>query len=293
MTRPVLTPRAMGAADAVAVLDVINVDRLPGQPTCTEAMLSDAVAGRSPVDSAWWAELDRLAVDVLLDGQGVVRGVVSYARRARDGAGLILWLHGREDVAVVDALVDHAIGQLSGAASVNAFEFASALTVGLEGLPARHRPVTRKTLLAKGFVEADLWRYMRRDLPATDLVTENRNDVSTRVLLDSDDSGWRIEVRRPDETLLGDAQVSLAAPGLGVLWWIGVEPPHRGQRLSRFLLSSALDVLRQHGAHEVILFVDDDAPANDPERGRGSANALYDRAGFAEIDRLCSYQRAG
>ncbi|HWE90173.1 MAG TPA: GNAT family N-acetyltransferase, partial [Pseudonocardiaceae bacterium] len=221
MTQPAIMPRPLDVQDAETVLEVINADRVPGQPTCTKAMLADAVAGRSPVDSAWWAELDRLAVDVACDGRGAIRGVVSYAHRARDGVGLILWLHGHEDPAVVAALVDHAIGQLSDATSVNAFEFASDLTMGLEGLPARHRPATRKTLLAKGFVETDLWRYMRRELPATDLVTEFHSDVTTRVRLDSEDSSWRIEVRGPDGTPLGDAQVALAAPGLGVLWWIG------------------------------------------------------------------------
>ncbi|GDY33991.1 hypothetical protein GTS_56240 [Gandjariella thermophila] len=290
LTRSALTPRGFDAQDAAAVLDVINADRLPGQPMCTEAMLSEAVAGRSPVDSGWWAELDRLAVDVLRDGQGHIRGAVSYAHRARDGAGVILWLHGREEPVVVDALLDHAMGRLGDTASVTAFEFAGALAVGLEGLPVRHRPATRRALLARGFVEADLWRYMRRELPATDLPRDQRTQAA-HVEADPENPGWRVEVRDADGTLLGDAQVSVAAPGVGVLWWIGVEPPHRGKGLAWPLLGSALEVLHEHGAQEVILFVDDDAPPDDPERGRGAANALYDRAGFTEIDRLCSYRR--
>ena len=285
--RSVLTPRAYRAADTAAVLNVINSDLVPGQPWCTEAMLSVAAAGRSPVDSGWWAELDRLAVDVLCDGQGSVHGAVSFARRARDGAGLILWLHGRENPVVVDVLVDHAIGQLADTRSVGAFEFASALTVGLEGLPVRHRPVTRQSLLARGFGEADLWRYMRRDLPAADLPRVHE----TQVMPDPDNPGWRVEAHGRDGALLGDAQVSVAAPGVGVLWWIGVEAQHRGQQVGWSLLGSALDVLHQQGAREVILYVDDDAPPDDPERGRGAANALYDRAGFTEVDRLCSYRR--
>jgi hypothetical protein len=56
-------------------------------------------------------------------------------------------------------------------------------------------------------------------------------------------------------------------------------------------LGSALEALHRQGAQEAILFVDDDAPADDAERGRGAANAMYDRAGFVEIDRLCSYTR--
>ncbi|HWE91878.1 MAG TPA: GNAT family N-acetyltransferase [Pseudonocardiaceae bacterium] len=289
LARSVLTPRSFDVQDTAAVLGLVNADRIPGQPLCTDAMLSEAVTGRSPVDSAWWAELDRLVVDVLCDSRGVVRGAVSYARRARDGAGLILWLHGREEPAVIEALLGHATGRLGRASSVAAFEFASALTVGLEGLPVRHRPVTRDALRARRFAEADLWRYMRRDLPAADLPRCHDADV----LPDPEHPGWRVEVRGSDGVRVGDAQVSVAAPGLGVLWWIGVAASHRGQGLGWSLLGSALDVLHQHGAREVILFVDDDASADDPERGRGAANALYDRAGFAEIDRLCSYRRMG
>lgn len=281
-----LTPRAFSAQDTATVVSLINADRIPGQPECTKAMLSEAIAGRSPGDGGRWAELDTLAIDVLCDGHGGICGVVSYAHRARDGAGLVLWLHGREQPAIVEALLDHADRHLPDALSVEAFGFASALTVGLEGLPIRHRPVTRQALLTHGFAEADLWRYMRRDLPAADLPRVHE----TCVLPAAERPGWRV-VRGSDGTLLGGAQTGIAAPGLGVLWWIGVEEPYRGQRLGWSLLASALDVLHEHGAREAILFVDDDAPADDPRWGRGAANALYDRAGFAEVDRLCSYRR--
>lgn len=82
----------------------------------------------------------------------------------------------------------------------------------------------------------------------------------------------------------------MPAPPIGVLWWIGVDPAHRGQGHGCQILASALDLLHQNGAREVILYVDDDAPGDDPERGRRAANALYDRAGFTEVDRLCFYQ---
>lgn len=288
MTRSAPVLRAFRTEDAAAVLDVVNADRVPGQPLCTEVMLGEAVAGRSPVDSGWWAELDQVSVDVLCDGSGVVYGAVSYGLRARDGVGLVLWLHGREQPDVVDALLDHATDRLKQATAVEAFAFASALTVGLEGLPVRHRPVSRAGLLARGFVEADLWRYMRRELPARE-VSPAADGVDVQP--EPDRSGWRLEARGSGGARLGDAEVSVPIPGLGVLWWIGVEPSHRGKGLGWSLLGSALDVLHRNGAREVILFVDDDAPADDPERGRGAANSLYDRAGFVEVDRLCSYHR--
>lgn len=286
-TRPALTPRALAPADVAAVVDIVNADRLPGQPRCTEAMLADTVAGRSPVDSGWWAELDQPAVEVVCDGAGVIRGAVSYARRRRDDTGLVLWLHGREEPSVVTTLLDQALGRLAGVATVEAFQFASALTVGLEGLPARHRRTTREALLTRGFIEADLWRYLRRDLPA-DLPLAD----GARIVPEDGQSGWRVELS-DDGVPSGQAEVSIPVPELGVVWWIDVAPRHRRRGLGRTLLGSALDTLHRHGAREVILFVDDDAPPDDPDRGRGAANTLYDRAGFIEVDRLCSYRRSG
>lgn len=279
--------RRFSAGDAEAVITVINSDRLPGQPACSESMLSEAVAGRSPVDSGWWAELQPPVTEVLCDADGVICGVVSYARRPRDNAGLVLWVHGREERHVVEGLLDRAIDELDGARSLEAFEFACALSVGLEGLPSRHRPVTRSALMARGFVEADLWRYMHRLLPAPEVPVA----AEAHIAPDSEQPGWVIELLASGGTRVADAHVSVAAPGLGVLWWIGVDPAHRRQQLGWRLLGTALDVLCRAGAREAILFVDDDAAPDDPERGRGAANALYDRAGFTEVDRLCSYRR--
>ncbi len=85
-----------------------------------------------------------------------VVGVVSYATRPGDEAGLILWLHCRnenrreENRPAAEALVAHALAKL-GPRTVYAFEFASALTLGLEGLPVRYRPVIREALEVAGF----------------------------------------------------------------------------------------------------------------------------------------------
>ncbi|MCM2425049.1 GNAT family N-acetyltransferase [Streptomyces sp. RKAG337] len=79
--------------------------------------------------------------------------------------------------------------------------------------------------------------------------------------------------------------------GIGVLWWIEVSASARGQGLGHALLGSALDVLTGLDTTEVILYVDDDAPAGD-DRDRAAANRLYESAGFIEIDRLHSYTRA-
>jgi hypothetical protein len=146
--------RPYTAADEGGVLDLIAADRLPGQPVTTAAMLGEALAGRSWVDAGWWAELSRPVTDVLRDGAGRVAGVVSYARRPGDGVGLILWLHCREDPVLAGALVGRAVDEL-GAGTLHAFDFASALSLGLEALPVRHRSATRAALESAGQAPGD------------------------------------------------------------------------------------------------------------------------------------------
>jgi len=276
-----LHTRRMRDADVPHVLDLINADAIPGQPAVTRAMLRDAAQGRSQVDAGWWDELAEVVVEVLADGQDVPVGVVSYARRPRDGAGLLLWLHGGEDEQIIASLVDRALTELAGSKVIEAFAFASALTMGLEALPVRHRPVTARVLRSRGFVASDLWRYMHRRLPATEL------PVADGVQVDVDERGHR-KLTVPNSG--AEADVSVPTRGIGVLWWISVPPEDRGRGLGAALLGSALQVLTGEGAAEVILYVDDDAPADDPERGRGAANRLYERAGFTEVDRLHSFR---
>ncbi len=280
-----LSIRPYAPGDESAVLDLVNGDRLLGQPPPTEVMLAEALAGRSVIDAGWWADLQEPATDVAHDATGTVRGVVSWARRPSDEAGLILWLHCHEDRAVAEALIAHAFKQL-GSRTVYAFEFASALSLGLEGLPVRHRPATRRALETAGFTGRDLWRYMRADLPITGLPHLAHCTVEDS----ADPVGKRLEVREGGQ-VLAEATVGRPVAGIGVLWWIGVTPAARGRGLGLGLLGTALEVLVGLGAREVILYVDDDAPAGDAERDRTAANALYDRAGFTEIDRLHSFTR--
>ncbi|MDQ1014322.1 GNAT family N-acetyltransferase [Streptomyces afghaniensis] len=280
-----LSVRPYQPGDEPAVLDLVGADRLPGQPLTTREMLAEALAGRSPIDGGWWAELDPPTTEVIHDEAGTVLGVVSYATRSHDGAGFILWLHCREDQAVAEAVLTRATGRL-GKRTVHAFEFASALTLGLEGLPARHRPATRRALEAAGFTGRDLWRYMRADLPIAGLP----HAAHVTVTESEDPPGKRLEVREGGE-LLAEATLGRPVAGIGVLWWISVAPPARGRGLGLALLGSALDLLAGLGAREVILYVDDDAPAGDPERDRTAANGMYDRASFTEVDRLHSFTR--
>ncbi len=276
--------RPFAAADAHEVLALINADRLPGQPEATPEMLGEALAGRSPVDAGWWQELAELRTEVLTGPEDTVAGVVSYARRPRDGAGLILWLHGREDARVVSDLVAHVVRQLDGCRVVEAFSFATAFGLGLEALPVRHRPVTDQALRDAGFVGQDLWRYMRRPLPAPELPRASAIEVTT-----PEPRHRQLTVRHGDQ-VAAEATIGTPVSGIGVLWWISVEPAHQGEGLGIGLLGTALDILTGLGAAEVILYVDDDDPDPHSDRSRAAANRLYDRAAFTEVDRLHSYR---
>lgn len=282
-----LTLRPYAAADESAVLQVINADRLPGQPLATPVMLAEALQGRSPVDGGWWAELETPTTQVATDERGAVVGVVSYAARPKDGTGQLLWLHCGEDTARAEALIGHTVAALP-PRPVHAFHFASALSLGLEALPVGHRRATAAALERAEFTGERLWRYMRRDLPARGLPRLAHVRVGP-------DPGGK-DARRLEATdeggTVAEAVVGLPLKGTGVLWWIGVEPRAQGRGLGRAMLGSALDVLAGLGAAEVILYVDDDAPAGD-ERDRTAANALYDSAGFVEVDRLYSYTLVG
>jgi ribosomal protein S18 acetylase RimI-like enzyme len=283
-----LMVRPYEAGDERAVLGLINADRLPGQPETTAAMLAEALAGRSPVDAGWWAELDPPVTEVISDGSGEVLGVVSYAVRPSDEAGFVLWLHClEEDQGLAVALVARALDRL-GKRTVHAFEFASALSLGLEGLPVRDRPATRQALEASGFTGRDLWRYMCAPLPLAGLPRAPAVTVTDN----EDPPGKRLEVRDGGVSgeLLAEATIGRPVAGIGVLWWIGVVPSARGRGLGSALLGSAVDLLAGLGAGQVILFVDDDAPSGD-ERDRAAANRMYDRAGFTEVDRLFSFTR--
>ncbi|WP_345528958.1 GNAT family N-acetyltransferase [Streptomyces showdoensis] len=275
-----LSVRAYHPGDEAAVLGLVGADRLPGQPPATPGMLAEALAGRSPVDGGWWDELEAPVTEVICDATDQVLGAVSYARRPSDQSGFILWLHCREDEGLAEALISRALHRL-GTGTVHAFEFASALTLGLEGLPARHRPATLKALEAAGFTGRDSWRYMRADLPVAGLPRAERCTVEEC----EDPPGRRLEVRDGAE-LLAEATIGRPVDGVGVLWWIGVAQAARGRGTGLALLGSALDELAGIGAREVILYVDDDAPPGDTERDRTAANGLYDRAGFTEVDRL-------
>jgi ribosomal protein S18 acetylase RimI-like enzyme len=279
--------RPYDASDEPEVLDLINANRIPAQPQVSAEMLASALAGRSPIDSSFWAELDHLITAVARDESGQLKGIISFAARQRDQAGVILWLYAEQAAQpIIAALIEHALADF-GRRTVVAFDFASALTLGLEALPVRHCATTRRALEALGFVGSDDWRYIRLPLDRSSAAI-GAPDVE---IIESDiRPGWELMMCAPDGSLVGEASIGQPVDGIGVLWWITIAPAHRGQGLGRKLLGQCFSHLAAAGAREVIAFVDDDAPRGD-ERDRTPANRLYDSMGFEELDRLWSFTR--
>ncbi|MFI9724672.1 GNAT family N-acetyltransferase [Streptomyces sp. NPDC052396] len=281
-TGPTMRPYA--EADQPAVLELVNHDRLQGQPVASVEMLNEALAGHSQVDAGWWQSLSRLHTDVAVDPTGHVVGVVSYATSTKDQTGHILWLHCHEDQALAARLISHACTRL-GPRTICAFDFASALSLGLEALPVRHRPATRTALEQAGFVGENLWRYMHTPLPISHL-PQARN---VRLRPGESAATKRLQIRRHFRKA-AEAVIGLPVDGTGVLWWISVTPSARGRGIGRLMLGTALHALTELGANQAILYVDDDEPPGG-ERDRTAANRLYDSAGFHEVDRLYAYRR--
>ena len=271
-------PQPLAHRHRAALRDLVDADRLPGQPALSACALAEALAGRSPIDSGWWAELTDLHVEAITAPGDTLAGAVSWAIRPSDNTGVLLWLHAREQPATVAALVEHATAQHAG--PWHAFDFASALTLGVEALPVAHRPVTADALTTRGFTGRDLWRYLHR--PLTDLPP--RPDLELTVSPARLD-GWSLT------TSDGAGTVEVTAPvgGTAMIGWLGVDPTARGRGLGAALLHAALHHLAERGATDAVLYVDDDEPGGD--RDRAAANHLYDRAGFTQIDRLHSYSR--
>jgi GNAT superfamily N-acetyltransferase len=270
--------------DVAAVLELINADQLPGQPTCQRDALDMALRGESPVDMNWWRELASVQAVVARQG-GAPVGVASYAVAPADRSGWLLWLHAREQPAVVECLLDHVMAELTGSSHLYAFWIASALTLGVEALPLKRRPVTDEILRGRGLVGHDSWRYLLVRLePAT--IEPGADEVA--MVIPASGPGempaWRLTVGDP-QMPIASADIALGPEGCGVLWWLEVDGNQRGRGLGRRLVQQALRFLALHGASAVATFVDHDAPVD-----RRPAIRLFESVGFRELDRLWSYQ---
>jgi hypothetical protein len=273
---PTMRMRPCRPADQQAVLALVEADRLPGQPECTPGILEQAMAGTSRREPVLWSDLERPRTDVLVDQEDHIMGVISYAAHQTEDSGEILWLHGQEIPDIVEALVAHALLELSGGKVMHAFT--AALGLGLPALPTGRRPVTRKVLEHAGFSGRNSWRYLRRTKPC-----DHAADCPPVEVVDSQSPpGWWLKAKDDDSS----AEVVAQEPvnGLGVLWWFSAGPRHADEALERALLQQADLLLREHGAAETILYA-----AADPASGK--PGWAFEDAGFTEIDHLVSYTR--
>lgn len=268
-----------------AVIDLVNADLLPGQPASGRHALDMALRGESQVDAGWWRELANVQAVVARRGGDVV-GAASYAVAPTDRSGWLLWLHAEENRAIVEALVDFVMGELTGSSHLYAFWIATALSLGLEALPVGQRSITHEVLQARGLVGRDSWRYLV--LPMDRVSIDGAPEevaLALPISAQGEMPAWRLVVGDREQPVAA-AEIALAGDGCGVLWWIDVEPAERGRGIGRRLLRQSLRFLALRGARTVAAFVDH----GDPRERDPAILRLLGSAGFQEVDRLWSYE---
>ena len=273
-----MNTRPLGPDDVEGLCALVDRDRLPGQPSCSLERVRTALAGRSTTDPWWWRELATMRTMGVEASDGSLAAAGALGRR-RSGERYLLWLHAGETPELVEAVLWPLLRGVRRGDPIFAFWSATELSVGLEGLPHRHRPATHEALLARGFTGEDRWLYLAAsgagEAPETPFRRRGHG------------SELRVELE-VDGQPVGGAELSLPAPGVGVIWWLEIEPEHRRRGLGRQLLRAARSVLADEGVSDVILFVDHDDPK---ARDRRPALELYLAEGFDVVDHLWSYRR--
>jgi ribosomal protein S18 acetylase RimI-like enzyme len=181
---------------------------------------------------------------------------------------------------VIDLLLAELLRGVRRTAPVDAFAFATELNTGLEALPRQARAVTHEALVGRGFTGTDRWLYLR--------AAEAGPPPDGTVRCSGDERGLHLERRDAEGVVVGSADVAVSAPGLGILWWLEIEPGHKRRGHGRQLLRAARTALAEWGATETTLVVDHDDPS---DRDRRPAVALYLSEGYEVVDHLWQYSR--
>ncbi len=192
--------------DMSAVLELLHADQLPSQPRCIVRDVQQALAGRATIDHKWWEALATIRAIVATEGNDVV-GVASYGWQKTDpsqalqpdASGCLLWLHAREDRSVIESLLTAVLEALQACPRIYAFWFATPLTVGIEGLPLVHRPVTHQVLLEQHFIGNDDWLYM------AGAVVSHANQIA---VVETTAHGWQLSLKEHGE-IIAEARISL------------------------------------------------------------------------------------
>jgi ribosomal protein S18 acetylase RimI-like enzyme len=275
------TVRPYRPEDESAVRDLIDADRLPGQPHCLPGQPTARRNGAAPLSG--WAAPARPRISVLVDAGDRARGIVAYLSWADVRTGLICRLHARENPPALRALIRHALGALAHCLRVEAFVDAPAVDGGLVGLPRTRRAATHDALVRSGFTGRRQGCYLHRSLPAE--VPSAR--VAVDVLPCEMPHGRRLIIREAAEPV-AEAVIGVGPDRTATIHWIETLPSRRRRGLARLLLGQALALLAEEGATEVSAVLDD---AQQRSPGRAAASRLFDSFGFTFVDDLWGYQR--
>ncbi|WP_409467460.1 GNAT family N-acetyltransferase [Streptomyces sp. HC307] len=274
------TVRPYRPDDEPGVRELIDADRLPGQPRCTPERL--AAARRGLVPPVGWAIPARPQISVLSSAGDRPEGVIAYLSWIDVHTGLICWLYAHEEPSALRALIGHALAELAPCPLIEAFVGGPPGPLGPGGLPRAHRGATHDALLRSGFTGRRQGCYLYCALSAEFAPAKPVADV---VPCDFP-PGQRLIVREAAEPV-AEAVVSVGPDGTATVYWIETLPTHRHRGLGHKLLGQALALLAEQGASEVALVVDDPPhPVHDSQ----AAPRLFDSFGFTSVDELWTYQ---
>jgi GNAT superfamily N-acetyltransferase len=269
--------------DAASVLDLINRDRLAGQPRCDERMLRDALQGRSKLERQWWESFSDVRCLVASEDGSVV-GAMSFTSAAKGDDGYLLWLHSNETPAVAEVLLDSCEAALPRARRLRAFFIATPLTAGMEGLPVKHRENTHDSLMKHGYAAREAWLFLSRPLPPAAPKPSVPVEVNRR-----DHDSLQLVAKDRDGRLMAESNLTFYPDGIVVRWWIHVSAEFRGRGLSRQIDHQVINECAKAGAHTIIGYVDHNNAACDD---RGPALALYESLGARIVDHLWEYEKS-
>ncbi|MQY39648.1 hypothetical protein SRB17_76750 [Streptomyces sp. RB17] len=274
------TVRPFRPEDEPGVCDLIDADRLPGQPHCVWERLAAAWYGLAPLVGR--AVPARRRISVLADTEDRPRGTIAYLSWADVHTGHLCWVHAYEDPPTLRALIGHALGALAGCPRIEAFVGGPPSLLGPGGLPRSRRAATHDALLQTGFTGRRQGCYLHRALstepPPAKLVAD--------VFPSEFPPGHRLMIREDAEPV-AEAVVSVGPDRTGTLYWIETTPTCRCRGLGRALLDQALSLLAEQGATEVALVLDG-AQASPCEEQ--AAYRLFRSFGFTLVDELWTYQ---
>ncbi|GGJ67054.1 GNAT family N-acetyltransferase [Streptomyces brasiliensis] len=276
------TVRPYGPQDEPGVRELIDADRLPGQPRCTSEKLAAARRSPVPFPLAGWTVPARPRISVLADADDRPYGIIAYLSWTDVRCGLICWVHAHEDPSALRVLLGHALAALADCTQIEAFVGAPPGPLGPGGLPCTRRGATHDALAQTGFTGRYQGSYLHLVLSAEPPPAKLVADVFPCDY----PPGHRLIIREDSEPV-AEALVSVEPGHTATVYWIETLPARRRRGLGRKLLSQALALLAEQGATEVALVLDDTQQSASESH---TATRLFHSFGFTLVDQLWTYQ---